>query len=362
MSAMTIRPAILCGGSGERLWPLSRKDNPKPFHKLVTGRTLFEDTLLRSAGEGDGVAFSAPLIVAGEAILDPVTKGLASAGVKAEAIALEPAGRNTAAAALLAARLAQQSDGEDALVLLAPSDHHIGPLDAFRRSVAKAARLAAEGRIVVFGIAPTRAETGYGYIRAGETLAGGFILEAFEEKPDAAAAQRYLDAGDRYWNAGLFAFRADVLIAEMARFEPQILECVDAALAFVETADGVVRPGRDGFLAAPSLPLDIAVMERTDRAAMVPAEFGWSDIGAWQSLADLAEGDARGVKRQGDAVAIDCADSYLRGEGVTVAALGVSGLTVVATPDAVLVADSNRAADIKTLLAELREQGLTGPL
>lgn len=362
MSTLTIRPAILCGGSGERLWPLSRKDNPKPFHKLVTGRTLFEDTLLRSAGEGEGVTFSAPLIVAGEAILDPVRTGLASAGMTAEAVALEPAGRNTAAAALLAARLAQAADGEEALVLLAPSDHHIGPLDAFRRSVAKAAKLARDGRIVVFGIPPTRAETGYGYIRAGDALEGGFAVEAFEEKPDADTAQRYLDAGDRYWNAGLFAFRADVLIGEMARFEPEILECVDAALAFAETAEGVVRPGREAFLATSSMPLDIAVMERTERAAMVPAEFAWSDIGAWQSLADLAEGDANGVKRQGQTVAVDCSDSYLRGDGVTVAALGVTGLTVVATPDAVLVAETGRVADIKKLLAELREHGLTGSL
>lgn len=357
-----IRPAILCGGSGERLWPLSRANNPKPFHRLVSGRTLFEDTLLRSAGSGEGVEFSAPLVIAGEALLDLVRTGLASAGLTANAIALEPAGRNTAAAAILAARLAQQADGADALVLLAPSDHHITPLDEFRASVARAARLAQDGRIVVFGITPTRAETGFGYIRTGERLKGGFAVEAFEEKPDAATAQRYLDAGDRFWNAGLFCFRADILIDEMARFEPDIVKGVDAALAASARKDGIVRPDREAFLATPSLPLDIAVMERTERAAMVPASFAWSDIGAWQALADLAESDGTGVRCQGDVVALDCADSYLRGEGVTVAALGVSGLVVVATPDAVLVTETRRAGDIKSLLAELRRQGRTGPL
>tara|TARA_R110002073_G_scaffold126703_8_gene271661 strand:- start:6146 stop:7228 length:1083 start_codon:yes stop_codon:yes gene_type:complete len=349
-----VRPAILCGGSGERLWPLSRRTNPKPFHALVSGRTLFEETVLRSSGAGEGVSFAAPLIIAGQAIADAVDKDLSSCGVNAEAVALEPAGRNTAAAAIIAARMAQAADGAEALVLLAPSDHHIAPLSEFRASVAKAAALAQAGKIVVFGIPPTRPETGYGYIRAGDALDGGSVVEAFEEKPDAATAQRYLDGGDRFWNAGLFAFRADVLIAEMQSYEPAIVAAVDAALASADRSGNRVALDKAAFEASPFIPLDIAVMERTKRAAMVPASFQWSDIGAWNSLADFVEADHDGVRRVGSVTAIDCQDSYLRGEGVHVAALGVSDLVVVATPDAVYVADSSRSGDVKALIAQMR--------
>jgi len=352
-----IRPAILCGGSGERLWPLSRRTHPKPFHALVSGRTLFEETVLRSSGAGEGVNFSAPLIIGGLAIANAVDTDLASCGVAAEAVALEPAGRNTAAAAVIAARMAQACDGEDALVLLAPSDHHITPLNEFRASVAKAAALAEAGKIVVFGIAPTRPETGYGYIRSGDALDGGLVVEAFEEKPDLETAQRYLAEGTRYWNAGLFAFRADVLIVEMQDFEPDIVKAMDAALAAAKTSGNRMVLDKTAFETAPSVPLDIAVMERTAHAAMVPASFGWSDIGAWGSLSDFVEPDHQGVRGVGSVTAVDCQDTYLRGEGIHVAALGVNGLVVVATPDAVFVSSTDRSGDVKALIAEIREAG-----
>ncbi len=353
-----IRPAILCGGSGERLWPLSRRTHPKPFHALVSGRTLFEETVLRSNGAGDGVEFSAPLIIAGQAIADAVDTDLASCGVAAHAVALEPAGRNTAAAAIIAARMAQTVDGDKALGLLAPSDHHITPLNEFRKSVAKAATLADSGKIVVFGIAPARPETGYGYIRTGDALDDGFVVEAFEEKPDLPTAQRYLDEGARYWNAGLFAFRADVLIAEMQKFEPAIVAAVDRALAAAETSGKRVALDKSAFESSPSIPLDIAVMERTSHAAMVPVSFGWSDIGAWNSLSDFVEPDDRGVRSVGTVTSVDCQDSYLRGEGIHVAALGVSGLVVVATRDAVFVSEASRSSDVKELIAEMRDTNL----
>jgi mannose-1-phosphate guanylyltransferase/mannose-6-phosphate isomerase len=353
---IAVRPAILCGGSGERLWPLSRQDRPKPFHPLLTDRTLFEDTLLRCAGQGEGIAFSDPLVIAGQAIETQVRDGLASAGIRPAALAFEPMGRNTAPAAAIAALLAQQQDGPEALVLLVPSDHHIAPVSKFRETVAAAAPLAADGKIVVFGIPPTRPETGYGYIRQGEALGEGFAVAAFEEKPDEDTAARYLAAGDRLWNAGLFLFRADVLLAELARFEPEILHAVKSALQ----ADGAIDA--EAFATSPSVPLDIAVMERTQHAAVVPARFAWSDVGTWPSLADALDADEDGNILSGDVVALATSGSYLRGEGVTVTALGVDNLVVVATPDAVFVAPREKAHDVKKILAELKEKHPPGLL
>lgn len=346
-----VRPAILCGGSGERLWPLSRKDRPKPFHRLLSDRTLFEDTLMRCTGEGEGIGFSAPLIIAGEAIETPVRDGLKSAGIIPAALAFEPVGRNTAPAAAVAALLAQKQDGPKALVLLVPSDHHIAPVTKFRETIAAAAPLATGGKIVVFGIPPTRPETGYGYIRQGAPLGEGFEVAAFEEKPDEKTAKAYLESGDRLWNAGLFLFRADILLQELARFEPEILSAVKESLE----PDG--RIDAAAFSRSPSVPLDIAVMERTAHAAVIPTRFHWSDVGTWPSLADALEADEDGNILTGDIEAIDCKNSYLRGEGVTLTALGVDDLIVVATGDAVFVAPRSRAHDVKKILAELKVKG-----
>lgn len=345
-----IRPAILCGGSGERLWPLSRKDRPKPFHTLLSDRTLFEDTLLRCRGEGEGVRFADPLVIAGQAIETPVREGLASAGITPAAMAFEPMGRNTAPAAAIAALLAQEQDGPEALVLLVPSDHHIAPVSKFRETVAAAAPLAADGKIVVFGIPPTRPETGYGYIRQGEVLGEGFTVAAFEEKPDEATAAQYLASGDRLWNAGLFLFRADVLLAELARFEPEVLTAVKSALQ----ADGTIDA--EAFATSPSVPLDIAVMERTAHAAVVPTRFDWSDVGTWPSLADALEADKAGNILSGDVVALETSGSYVRGDGITVTALGIDNLVVVATKDAVFVAPKDRAHDVKKIIAAIRDK------
>jgi len=346
-----IRPAILCGGSGERLWPLSRMDKPKPFHRLLSDRTLFEDTLLRCAGRGEGIAFSNPLVIAGQAFAAPVREGLASAGVTPAAMAFEPMGRNTAPAAAIAALLAQKQDGPEALVLLVPSDHHIAPITKFRETIAAAAPLAKDGKIVIFGIPPTRPETGYGYIRQGEAIGEGFKVDAFEEKPDVATATLYLESGGRLWNAGIFLFRADVLLNELARYEPEILTAVKESLG----PDGAIDA--EMFSHSPSVPLDIAVMERTLHAAVVPARFAWSDVGTWPSLSDALDADVDGNIFSGDVVAIDSKNSYLRGNGVTLTALGVEGMIVVATGDIVFVAPKSQANDVKKILAELKAGG-----
>jgi len=345
-----IRPAILCGGSGERLWPLSRQARPKPFHALLSDRSLFEDTLLRCAGQGEGIVFRAPLVIAGEAIEAPVRDGLASAGIKPAAMAFEPVGRNTAPAAAIAALLAQRQDGPEALILLVPSDHHIAPVAKFRETIAAAAPLAADGKIVVFGIPPTRPETGYGYIRCGEAVGAGFVVAAFEEKPDEVTAKSYLASGDRLWNAGLFLFRADVLLAELARFEPEILTAVKESLGEDGAIDAAI------FATSPSVPLDIAVMERTAHAAVIPTRFDWSDVGTWPSLAEALDGDANGNVLSGDVVVIDSNNNYLRGDGVTLTALGVEDLVVVATGDSVFVAPKSKAHDVKKIIAELKRK------
>ncbi|WP_421790327.1 mannose-1-phosphate guanylyltransferase [Hyphobacterium sp.] len=346
-----IRPAILCGGSGERLWPLSRKSAPKPFHTLLSDRTLFEDTLLRCTGEGEGVSFSDPLIIAGQAIEQPVRDALKSAGITAASMAFEPMGKNTAPAAGIAALLAQKQDGPEALVLLVPSDHHIAPVSKFRETIAAAAPLAADGKIVVFGIPPTRPETGYGYIRQGEALGEGFAVEKFEEKPNVDTAKDYLAAGNMLWNAGIFLFRADVLLGELGLYEPDVLATINLALSEDDSIDA------DLFSTGPSIPIDIAVMERTKYAAVVPARFDWSDVGTWPSLMDAVEADEEGNVLAGDVTALDTTGSYVRGEGITVTALGVDNLVIVATKDAVFVAPKDKAHDVKKILGTLKEKG-----
>ena len=340
-------PVILCGGVGRRLWPVSQDACPKQFHTFGGERSLLQRTIERAAGYAGA---QTPMLFVG-ADTAPLAREQAAALGRRVDMMIEPVGRNTAPAAAIAALLAQKQDGPEALVLLVPSDHHIAPVTKFRETIAAAAPLAANGKIVVFGIPPTRPETGYGYIRQVAPLGEGFEVAAFEEKPDEKTAKAYLESGDRLWNAGLFLFRADILLQELARFEPEILSAVKESLG----ADGRINAA--AFSRSPSVPLDIAVMERTAHAAVIPTRFHWSDVGTWPSLADALETDEDGNILTGDIEAIDCKNSYLRGEGVTLTALGVDDLIVVATGDAVFVAPRSRAHDVKKILAELKVKG-----
>lgn len=342
-------PVILAGGSGTRLWPLSREHYPKQFLNLAGERTMLQQTLLRL----EALAPAPPLLVCNHAHRFLVAEQCRRIGVKPAAILLEPAPRNTAPAVALAAFHACR-DGADPLLLVLPADHLIGSAEAFAAAVRCAAPHAADGRLATFGIVPTGAETGYGYIRGGAAL-GDSVREvaAFVEKPVRAAAERYLADGGYFWNSGIFLFRASAYLAELEVFRPRMHRSC-AAAAEQEHADlDFIRPGA-AFADCPSESVDYAVMEHTDRAIVAAADMGWSDLGSWRAVAEALPRDADGNAARGDVIAVDTRNSLLRGGDRLLAALGLDGVVVVDTDDAVLVADRARAQDVKRIVEQLR--------
>jgi mannose-1-phosphate guanylyltransferase/mannose-6-phosphate isomerase len=344
---ISILPAIMSGGAGTRLWPLSTGERPKQFHALVGERSLIQETALRVRGPDRAIVFGAPLILCNAAHADLVEKHLAEAGIRPSAIVREPVGRNTAATAALAAALAKQiSPG--ALVLLLPADHLIADGDAFRAAVERAAPAARE-RIVTFGIAPTRAETGYGYIKAGAALAPGVhAIESFREKPDAATAAEYLASGDYFWNAGMFLFDPDILLEEFegaAEIRDSTLRALDESVR----DGGRIDLPEHVFATVPSLPIDIAVMERTMRGAVAPCDIGWADIGSWNEIWRLSPHDEDGNAVSGDAVVLDAANNLVRSDGPRICLSGVRDLVVIAHGDSILIVPRERAQDVKRL-------------
>lgn len=350
-----IHPVILAGGGGTRLWPLSRAEHPKQFMPLAGAHPLLGETLARV---GDRTRFAEPLVVCNEAHRFLVAEALRAAGGGGE-IVLEPCGRNTAPAACLAAlRLAAREPA--ALMLLLPADHLIARPEELTAAIARAAPVARDGRIVTFGIAPGRAETGYGYIRQGAALAaapGCREVAAFVEKPDTATAEAYLAAGDYLWNSGIFLAPARVLLDELQRLQPAVLAACREALAGARADLDFLRPAAAPFEACPAISLDRGVMEHTAHAAVVPADPGWHDIGAWDELWSVLDKDAAGNAVVGDVVAVDSRGSLLHGDGRLLAALGVSDLVVVASEDAVLVCPRERAQDVGRLVGELARRG-----
>ncbi|MBI1251148.1 MAG: mannose-1-phosphate guanyltransferase [Alphaproteobacteria bacterium] len=348
MAQTRILPAIMSGGSGTRLWPTSTDDRPKQFHALGGARTLIQDTIARVQMDAAGLSFAAPMILCNARHGALVEAQLAAIGATASAIALEPVGRNTAATAAIAAQLALEIDPE-ALVLLLPADHVIADADAFLDVAARAAPIARE-RIVTFGIAPSRPETGYGYIKHGAPLTEGvFAIEAFKEKPQRDVAQRYLDDGGYSWNAGMFLFSPRVLLQEFAG----AADIRDAALAALAAAprDGVRIALPDALFAqAPSEPLDIAVMEKTRLGAVAPCDIGWADVGSWAEIWRLAPQDGKGNAVSGDVIAHDASGLLVRNDsGLKIALAGVSDLIVIATDEAVMIVSRERAQDVKKL-------------
>jgi mannose-1-phosphate guanylyltransferase/mannose-6-phosphate isomerase len=346
----TIIPVILCGGGGTRLWPLSRAAFPKQLLALGGGQSLLQETALRAAAPG----FGPPLAICNEEYRFLVAQQLQDLG-QAGRVMLEPVGRNTCPAAAAAALYVAAEDPE-ALLLILPSDHVIADVAGFRAAVEAGARAAAAGRLVTFGVTPDRPETGYGYVKRAEALAdapGCYRVERFVEKPDAATAEAYLASGDYAWNSGMFLVSAQALLDETRRLAPDIVPACEAALAAAGRDQDFVRLDAEAFAKSPSISLDHAVMEKTDRAAVVPVDIGWSDVGSWDALWRISQSDDDGNTLVGDVVTLDSRGSYLHSESRLLAALGVEDLTVVATTDAVLVCPRGRAQDVRDLVARL---------
>ena len=354
MSA-TIYPIILSGGSGTRLWPLSRDLLPKQMLPLIKDQSLLAETAQRVSGD----PFAKPIVICNQEHRFLVNEQLAALGIVPEAIIVEPIGRNTAPAIAAAAALLRARD-QHAIMLVLPSDHVIRDTAAFGRAVGVAARAAEAGHLVTFGITPSGPETGYGYIRNGSGLDaqdGAFRIERFVEKPDADTAASYVAQGDWSWNSGMFVFPAGLLLDELARFEPEIVTAAAAAMARAQTDGGYVQLDRDAFAACPAKSIDYALMERTERAAVVPCSLGWSDVGSWSALWELGEKDGGANVTLGDVLVEDTAGSYLRSQGPLLATLGLKDVIVVATEDVVMVAAKDRAQDVKTLVNRLKDAG-----
>jgi mannose-1-phosphate guanylyltransferase / mannose-6-phosphate isomerase len=350
-----IVPVILSGGSGTRLWPLSRELYPKQLLPLVGKDTMLQATLRRLEGV-EGLA--APVIVCNEEHRFLVAEQLRQVGVTPAAILLEPVGRNTAPAVALAAASAMQAreQGEDPVLLVLPADHVIRKPEAFRAAVAEGARLAREGRLVTFGVVPDRPETGYGYIRATERGRASPV-EQFVEKPDGVLAGQYVSSGDYLWNSGMFMFRAGRYIEELRTHRPEIVSACVAATAGAKADLDFVRVDREAFEACPADSVDYAVMERTADAWVVPLDAGWSDVGSWASLHDACDADAAGNVAVGDVLVEDARNCYLYAESRLVAAVGLADCVVVETKDAVLVAPRDRVQDVKALVERLKAEG-----
>ncbi|MDP6572447.1 MAG: mannose-1-phosphate guanylyltransferase/mannose-6-phosphate isomerase [Rhodospirillales bacterium] len=350
-----IHPIILSGGAGTRLWPLSRAHYPKQLLPLVSGDTMLQETARRVHGPG----FAAPLVICNDEHRFIVAEQLRALDVAPRLILLEPEGRNTAPAAAVAALILAADDGH-ALMLVLPSDHAVAKPEAFRSAAAIASAAAAEDALVTFGIAPGRAETGYGYMRRGEAwggVAGCFRVASFAEKPDAETAARYLASGDYEWNSGMFLFRARAYLDELERLHPAMVEACRRALADGTGDLDFFRLDADAFAECPSLSIDYAVMEHTEAAAVVPVDMGWSDVGAFSTLWEIGAKDEDGNVVSGDVLVHDVRDSYIRGDGKLVAAVGLEDAVVVITDDAVLVTTRERAQDVKVVAEALKASG-----
>ncbi|MBL8255322.1 MAG: mannose-1-phosphate guanylyltransferase/mannose-6-phosphate isomerase [Pseudoxanthomonas mexicana] len=344
-----LQPVLLSGGSGTRLWPLSREAYPKQFLPLAGDDTMVQATWRRV----EAIADLAPIVVANEEHRFLVAEQLRQIGAPVPAIVLEPVGRNTAPA-IAAAALQAMVDGADPLLLVLPSDHVVRDVAGFQRAVREASSAAEAGALVTFGIVPDAPETGFGYIQA-EAGEGLRKVSRFVEKPDATTAQSYLDAGGYYWNSGMFLFRASRYLEELANVRPDIVEAVRAAHASARHDGDFVRLDKDAFAVCPPDSIDYAVMEKTARAMVLPIDIGWNDVGSWSALWDVAERDADGNAHHGDVIAVDSRNSYAYAQRL-VALVGVDDIVVVETDDAVLVARKDRVQDVKQVVARLKEE------
>lgn len=355
--AATVYPVILSGGAGTRLWPLSRTLRPKQLLPLVTDKSMLQETVFRVSANG----FGKPVIVCNQEHRFMIAEQMRQIQIEAEAIILEPMGRNTAPAATIAAMLLREKDPK-ALMLLLPSDHVIRDTEKFHAAVAIATLAADEGALVTFGIQPSAPETGYGYVQSGAAfngLGGCFHIQRFVEKPDLETAKAFVSSGDYSWNSGMFVLPVAPYLEEVERLEPELYsQCSKALLKSTSDMDFLRLP-TDVFEEMKSDSIDYAVMEKTDKGAIVPADMEWSDVGSWSALADISEKDANGNVEIGEVFTLDAKNCYFRANEKLIAAIGVEDLVVVATDDVVLVVPKDRAQDVKQLVTELEGAGRT---
>jgi mannose-1-phosphate guanylyltransferase/mannose-6-phosphate isomerase len=359
---MNIAPVVLSGGSGSRLWPLSRALRPKQFLGLTGDQTLFQMTLQRLVGLVDRLA---PIVVANDDHRFLVADQCLQMGVTPQALILEPVARNTAPAIAVAALAAQahaqaSAQGHDPILLVLPSDHVFKDVNAFQSAVRIGERAASTGAMVTFGIVPTGPETGYGYVRAqrtGSGDSGSFSVEAFFEKPSLEKAKDYVSDGGYYWNSGMFMFKASTYLSELAIHQPAMLAACQQAFEQAKKDMDFVRLDGEAFSASPSDSIDYAVMEKTDKAALVPLDAGWSDVGAWSAVWQVQPQDAEGNGARGDVLLHLSQDCYVHADHRLVSLVGVTDLVVVETSDAVLVAHKDKAQDVKKVVEDLKARG-----
>ena len=351
----TIQPVILCGGSGSRLWPVSRQDLPKQFIQLTSEFSMLQETVLNLSGHKN---FRPPVMVSNESFQFMIQSQLRELDIEPSALILEPESRNTAAAIALAALTMNAVDPNTCLLVL-PSDHVLGDKDRFLDAIDRGYAAAKDGALVTFAMKAERPETGYGYIRQGKPLAGTdecYAVDRFVEKPDAKTAQRFLDEGGYHWNSGMFMFKANRFLEELYRHQPKIFTTAMEALDRGTNDGGIVRPDAEIFAAIENISIDYAVMEHTKHAVMVAADFGWSDVGSWASIADLGSGGEDGNLIEGDAVLHDCEGTYVRGNGRLIAAIGQRDQIIIDTEDALLIVPKDRAQDVKAIVEKLNRK------
>lgn len=342
---------ILSGGAGTRLWPVSRENHPKPFMKLGDGETLIHKTYTRAKALASDV-----ITVTNRDYYFMSRDEMDRAGGISGAFLLEPFGRNTAPAIALAAKFVETNHGADAVMLVFAADHLIADHDRFALAVDHAVKLANKDYLVTFGIEPTAPDTGFGYIEKGEHLNDGYKVACFVEKPDLQTAKRYVASGNYLWNSGMFCFKAGVFLEELAKMTPEVAEPVDECWQLMKPmidAQTVEVPG-DIFKLTPSISVDYALMEKSDKVAVVPGDFGWSDIGSWNAIRDLVEPDMADNRALGQAIFVDTSNTFVQSEDRVVATVGVNDLIIIDTRDALLVAHPDKAQDVKKVVAQLK--------
>ena len=351
MNNLPISPVIMCGGSGTRLWPLSRAQFPKHFLPLVNDTSMLQDTLARLPNTHSSAVF-----ICNEDHRFLVAEQIKQAKCSKPTLLLEPEGRNTAPAVALAA-LNALANNDDALLLVLAADHVIKDTDKFHQAIALAEVAAMQGKLVTFGIVPTHAETGYGYIKQGSANElGSFAVEQFVEKPNETIAEQYLASGEYLWNSGMFLFKASRYIEELSKFRPDILESCKKAMASAKQDVDFLRPDESSFLSCASESIDYAVMEKTTDAVVVSLDAGWSDVGSYSALWDVCQKNEQNNVIKGDVITHDTSNSYLHSQNKLIATLGVDNIVVIDTPDAVLVANKDQVQNVKDIVSELKSQ------